>query len=90
MSKKVMWLVGELELAREHIKVGGKFGGLDLRILLDESAWPLADITIGAAFYRILNRSPHLGTLLSHAAATCGVCRARDDAVRRIAAGPDY
>src|SRR6201746_1224362 len=27
--QKVMWLVGELELAHEHIDAGGKFGGLD-------------------------------------------------------------
>jgi glutathione S-transferase len=28
--QKVMWLIGELELAHEHIDAGGKFGGLDL------------------------------------------------------------
>jgi len=27
--QKVMWLVGELELAYHHIEVGGRFGGLD-------------------------------------------------------------
>jgi glutathione S-transferase len=27
--QKVMWLIGELELAHEHIDAGGKFGGLD-------------------------------------------------------------
>ena len=27
--QKVMWLVNELELAHEHIPLGGKFGGLD-------------------------------------------------------------
>jgi len=27
--QKVMWLVGEFELAHEHIDAGGKFGGLD-------------------------------------------------------------
>jgi glutathione S-transferase len=27
--QKVMWLVGELELAHRHIEVGGRFGGLD-------------------------------------------------------------
>jgi glutathione S-transferase len=25
-----MWLIGELELAHEHIDADGKFGGLDL------------------------------------------------------------
>jgi glutathione S-transferase len=28
--QKVMWLIGELELAHEHIDAGGKFGRLDL------------------------------------------------------------
>jgi glutathione S-transferase len=28
--QKVMGLIGELELAHEHIDAGGKFGGLDL------------------------------------------------------------
>jgi glutathione S-transferase len=27
--QKVMWLVGELQLAHRHIEVGGQFGGLD-------------------------------------------------------------
>jgi len=27
--QKVLWLVGELQLAHEHISVGGEFGGLD-------------------------------------------------------------
>jgi glutathione S-transferase len=27
--QKVLWLVGELELAHEHIDAGGTFGGLD-------------------------------------------------------------
>jgi glutathione S-transferase len=27
--QKVMWLVGELDLAHEHIELGGRFGGLD-------------------------------------------------------------
>ena len=27
--QKVMWLIGELELAHEHIDAGGAFGGLD-------------------------------------------------------------
>src|SRR5262249_53329947 len=27
--QKVMWLVGELGLAHEHIELGGRFGGLD-------------------------------------------------------------
>jgi glutathione S-transferase len=27
--QKVMWLIGELELAHEHIPAGGSFGGLD-------------------------------------------------------------
>lgn len=28
--QKVMWLIGELDLAHAHIDAGGKFGGLDL------------------------------------------------------------
>jgi glutathione S-transferase len=27
--QKVLWLIGELELAHEHVDAGGKFGGLD-------------------------------------------------------------
>ncbi|MEO8559885.1 MAG: glutathione S-transferase [Rhodospirillales bacterium] len=27
--QKAMWLIGELELAHEHVDAGGKFGGLD-------------------------------------------------------------
>ena len=27
--QKVMWLIGELGLAHEHIDAGGRFGGLD-------------------------------------------------------------
>ena len=27
--QKVMWLIGELELAHQHIDAGGAFGGLD-------------------------------------------------------------
>ena len=27
--QKVLWLVGELQLAHEHIPAGGEFGGLD-------------------------------------------------------------
>jgi len=27
--QKVLWLVGELQLAHRHVEVGGKFGGLD-------------------------------------------------------------
>ncbi|UFX49319.1 hypothetical protein HAP47_0008040 [Bradyrhizobium sp. 41S5] len=27
--QKVMWLIGELDLAHEHIDAGGAFGGLD-------------------------------------------------------------
>jgi glutathione S-transferase len=27
--QKVMWLVGELQVAHRHVEVGGKFGGLD-------------------------------------------------------------
>ena len=27
--QKVMWLVGELEVAHRHIEAGGQFGGLD-------------------------------------------------------------
>jgi glutathione S-transferase len=30
--QKVLWLVGELELAHEHVDAGGKFGGLTPRI----------------------------------------------------------
>jgi glutathione S-transferase len=32
--QKVMWLVGELQLAHEHVPVGGSFGGLDTREFL--------------------------------------------------------
>jgi hypothetical protein len=28
--QKVLWLIGELELAHEHVDAGGNFGGLDL------------------------------------------------------------
>jgi glutathione S-transferase len=27
--QKVLWLIGELELAHQHVDAGGKFGGLD-------------------------------------------------------------
>ena len=42
-----------IELAHEHIDADGKLGGLDTADFLYESAWPLADRTIGTAFYRI-------------------------------------
>ena len=39
--QKVMWLIGELELAHEHINAGGGFGGLDAPAFPgDESPWP--------------------------------------------------
>jgi hypothetical protein len=85
-----MWLMGELELAQAHIDAGGKFSGSTLRLLLDESAWPLADITIGTASSIVCESIAALATLLSHAAVTCGVCRARDDSVRQLRERPDY
>ena len=41
--QKVLWLVGELQLAHEHIPAGGEFGGLDTAgIPRAEPAWARA------------------------------------------------
>ncbi|WP_244485497.1 hypothetical protein [Bradyrhizobium tropiciagri] len=40
--QKVMWLIGELDLAHEQIDAGGAFGGLDAGLPGDEPARPRA------------------------------------------------
>ena len=52
--QKVMWLIGELELAHQHIDAGGAFGGLDAPAFLAMNQKDVLDATVGnAKFYEI-------------------------------------